>query len=126
MPAVEGQPRSEARAELRTEPSADVRVAVAAAALLGESPVWHPAERALYYCDIPGHRLHRFDPLSGALKHWQFETDVASLAPMLGGALLLAMRDGLWRFDPSSGERARLAEYSSECAMDITSLSRSS
>ena len=89
---------------------ADVRVAVAHAALLGESPVWHPRERALYYCDIPGRKLQRFDPLSGKLRHWDFDTDVASLAPMLDGALLLAMRDGLWRFDPATGERTRLAE----------------
>ena len=87
-----------------------VRVAVAAAALLGESPVWHPREQALYYCDIPGHQLQRFDPKRGDLRHWQFDTDVASLAPRLNGQLLLAMRDGLWHFDPVSGERARAAE----------------
>jgi sugar lactone lactonase YvrE len=87
-----------------------VRVAVGKAALLGESPLWHPRERALYYCDITGHRLQRFDPASGDLAHWQFDTDVASCAPMQGGALLLAMRDGLWRFDPASGDRTRLAE----------------
>ena len=87
-----------------------VRVAVAAAALLGESPVWHPREQALYYCDIPGHQLQRFDPKRGDLRHWQFDTDVASLAPRLNGQLPLAMRDGLWHFDPVSGERARAAE----------------
>jgi sugar lactone lactonase YvrE len=91
-------------------PAGEVRVAVAAAAKLGESPVWHPRERALYYCDIPGHTLQRFDPASGELRHWAFDTDVASLAPALDGTLLLAMRDGLWRFDPASGERARIAE----------------
>ena len=89
---------------------ADVRVAVASAALLGESPVWHPRERALYYCDIPGHKLQRFDPATGELRHWEFETDVASFAPMLNGSLLLAMRDGLWHFDPATGERALAAE----------------
>ena len=87
-----------------------VRVAVAAAALLGESPVWHPRENALYYADIPGHRLQRFDPASGELVHWDFDTDVASLAPCPDGSLLLAMRDGLWRFDPQGGARMRLAE----------------
>jgi sugar lactone lactonase YvrE len=90
-------------------PGDEIRVAVAAAALLGESPVWHPREQALYYCDIPGHQLQRFDPASGELRHWQFDTDVASLAPRLNGQLLLAMRDGLWHFDPVSGERARVA-----------------
>ena len=88
----------------------EVRVAVAAAAQLGESPVWHPHEQALYYCDIPGHRLLRFEPKTGELRHWQFDTDVASLAPALDGSLLLAMRDGLWRFDPASGERTWVAE----------------
>ena len=88
----------------------DVRVAVPAAALLGESPVWHPREQALYYADIAGHKLQRFDPTSGDLRHWEFDTDVASFAPRLDGTLLLAMRDGLWRFDPASGERTRIAE----------------
>jgi sugar lactone lactonase YvrE len=89
---------------------ADVRVAIAAAALLGESPVWHPGERALYYCDIPGRQLQRFDPESGELKHWAFDTEIASLAPMLNGSLLLAARDGLWHFNPTSGERALAAK----------------
>ena len=98
--------------ESGAEPAPDpgVRVAVAAAALLGESPVWHPTEQVLYYCDIPGHTLHRFEPRDGRLDHWRFDTDVASLAPTLDGALLLAMRDGLWRFEPRSGERSRLQE----------------
>ena len=88
----------------------DVRVAVPAAALLGESPVWHPREKVLYYADIPGHKLQRFDPSSGDLRHWEFDTDVASFAPRLDGTLLLAMRDGLWHFDPASGERKQVAE----------------
>ena len=90
--------------------SGEVRVAVASAALLGESPFWHPRERALYYCDIPDRKLQRFDPASGALLHWDFDTDLASCAPCVDGRLLLAMRDGLWRFDPPSGARQRLAE----------------
>ena len=88
----------------------DVRVAIASASLLGESPFWHPTEQALYYCDIPGRALQRFDPATGELAHWDFDTEVASAAPLLGGQLLLAMRDGLWRFDPASGARRRLAD----------------
>ena len=91
-------------------PDADVRLAVASAALLGESPVWHPRENALYYVDIPGRRLQCFEPRSGELRHWDFDTEVASLAPRLNGTLLLALRNGLWAFDPVSGERERIAE----------------
>ncbi len=86
-----------------------IEVAVAEPSLLGESPMWHPREQALYWCDIPGHRLNRFDPRSGARKHWNFETDVACCAAALDGSLWLGMRDGLWRFDTATGERERLA-----------------
>jgi sugar lactone lactonase YvrE len=90
--------------------SDDVRIAVASAAIAGETPVWHTREQALYYVDIPGHRLQRFDPRNGELRHWQFDTDVASFAPRLNGTLLVAMRDGIWNFDPATGERALAAE----------------
>lgn len=75
---------------------------------LGESPFWHPQEQVLYWCDIPGHALHRYNPASGLHDQWAFETDVGSAAPLLGGGLLLALRNGLWRFDPGSGARERL------------------
>ncbi|MDL2338456.1 MAG: SMP-30/gluconolactonase/LRE family protein [Pseudomonadota bacterium] len=86
-----------------------MNVAVAIPSLLGESPVWHPREQVLYYCDIPGRRLNRFDANTGSLSHWSFDTEVASCAPMLDGGLLLAARDGLWRFDPATGARTELA-----------------
>jgi sugar lactone lactonase YvrE len=92
------------------QPDPDLRVAVATPSLLGESPMWHPGERALYYCDIPGHKLHRFDPASGQLRQWDFDTDVSACAPLLDGRLLLSLRDGLWRFDPVSGTRVLLAD----------------
>ena len=72
--------------------------------------MWHPREQVLYYCDIPGRRLNRFDPASGGLSHWDFDTEVASCAPTLDGGLVLAARDGVWRFDPSTGARTLLAD----------------
>lgn len=65
----------------------------------GESPFWHPGEQALYWVDIPSRCLHRLDPATGASRRWDFESEVSACAPLLGGGLLLAMRDGLWRFD---------------------------
>ena len=76
---------------------------------LGESPFWHPDEQALYWCDIPGRALNRYEPATQQHAQWVFETEPACCAPMLGGALLLGMRDGLWRFDRASGRRERLA-----------------
>jgi sugar lactone lactonase YvrE len=78
-------------------------------ARLGESPFWHPDEAALWWCDIPGRSMHRFAPSSGEHRQWAFDCEPASIAPLAGGGLVLAMRDGLWRFDPSRGERVLLA-----------------
>ncbi len=80
-----------------------------APARLGESPFWHPDEAALYWCDIPGKAVHRWVPATAAHRHWDFETEPCSIAPVPGGDLMLAMRDGLFRFSPASGQRRRLA-----------------
>lgn len=76
---------------------------------LGESPLWHPTESRLYWCDIAARQLHRYDPITGVHEHWGFDSEPASCAPLLDGGLLLAMRDGLWRFDPEHSRRTRLA-----------------
>jgi sugar lactone lactonase YvrE len=81
-----------------------------APALLGESPFWHPDEAALYWCDIPGRALHRWHPASAAHRQWPLPAEPGSCAPLPGGALLIAMRDGLFRFDPATGERERLVK----------------
>ena len=86
-----------------------VRCAVAEPALLGESPLWQPDEQRLYYCDIAGRELRRHDPATGRLDRWVFDSEVACCAPLRGGGLLLALRSGFWRFDPSSGARELVA-----------------
>ena len=76
---------------------------------LGESPFWHPDEAALYWCDIPGQKLNRWHPGSAAHQSWSFDVEPGCVAPLPDGQLLLAMRDGLFKFDPDSGERQRLS-----------------
>lgn len=88
---------------------ARIECAVSEPALLGESPMWHPDEQVLYYCDIPGRELRRFDPASGRLERWPFDSEVACCVPAHGGGLLLALRSGFWHFDPASGARRRIA-----------------
>ncbi len=75
---------------------------------LGESPFWHPGEGALYWVDIPGRALHRWHPAAGH-RAWPLPTEPGCVAPALDGTLRLAMRDGLWRFDPARGTRERIA-----------------
>ena len=85
------------------------RCAVSEPALLGESPLWHPDEQRLWYCDIAGRELRGFDPATGRLERHRFASEVASCAPVLGGGFVLALRSGLCFFDPRSGARRELA-----------------
>lgn len=75
--------------------------------LLGESPVWHPREQVLYWSDIPGRQLHRWDPARQAHRAWDLESETGCLAPLASGGLLLAQRRGLVKFDPDSGHSQR-------------------
>ncbi|MES2960061.1 MAG: SMP-30/gluconolactonase/LRE family protein [Pseudomonadota bacterium] len=81
-----------------------------APSLLGESPFWHPGEQALYWCDIPGRKLNRFDPRRGAHRDWTFDAEVGCCAPLQDGSLLLALRHAIVRFDPATGRSKTLAE----------------
>lgn len=78
--------------------------------LLGESPFWHPDEQQLYWVDIPGRVLNCFRPADGRHQQWPLDSEPGCCAPLLGGGLLLAMRDGLWRFDVNSGQRSLVAK----------------
>ena len=82
--------------------------------LLGESPFWHPIEAALYWCDIPGKTIHRWHPGSAQRpqqhQHWPQPSEPASMAPRLGGGLLVAYRDGLFHLNTRSGQRQQLCE----------------
>lgn len=63
----------------------------------GESPFWHPQEQRLYWVDIPGMRVHRWGPGSGARESWQLAQEPGCIAPVAGGGLVLALRDGIYR-----------------------------
>ncbi|EHR69207.1 gluconolactonase [Burkholderiales bacterium JOSHI_001] len=76
---------------------------------LGESPLWHPVEQVLYWCDIPEKRVHRWNPNTGEAAHWDFDSEAACIAPLLGGGLLVAARKGLWRLNTDNGERQQVA-----------------
>lgn len=78
---------------------------------LGESPFWHPDSAALWWIDIPGRALHRWQPAGAEHRQWLLPSEPGCVAPLADGRrLLLASRDGLWLFDSGSGERTIVAE----------------
>ena len=88
----------------------EITAAHPAPAGLGESPVWSGAEQCLYYVDIPGREVLRFDPATGGLQRWATESEPSCVALRASGRLLVAQRSGLWSLDPATGAQAKLAE----------------
>jgi L-arabinonolactonase len=68
---------------------------------LGEGPLWHAGEGALYWVDIEGETLFRYFPGEDKLESFQVGQPVGCLAFRESGGLLMALRDGLgfWDWD---------------------------
>ena len=86
-----------------------VRCVVDARNTLGEVPVWDVAEQALYWVDIEGRLLQRYEPATGAVERWRFDERVCALALRERGGLVLALASGFAFFEPATGEIRRLA-----------------
>jgi L-arabinonolactonase len=76
---------------------------------LGECPVWCAEEQALYWVDIPNGRLNRFTPATGANEVWTFSEAIGSFALCQDGAVLAALKSGLWRYDLITQQKTSLA-----------------
>lgn len=70
-----------------------------AKAELGECPVWSAAEQRLYFADIKGRRLHRFDPESGDHTGWDLPEEIGCFAPARGGGFIAGLRSGIFRLE---------------------------
>ncbi len=76
---------------------------------LGEGPVWVARDRALWFTDIKGRRIHRFDPASGERSGWDAPGMPGFALPAARGGFVVGMADGLHRFDPADGSFGMLA-----------------
>jgi len=83
-------------------------------AVLGEGPVWDERAAVLWWLDIPGEALHRFDPASGDDEATALGAQVGALVPRRSGGLVLATPEGFEAFDPASGARSLLARADAE------------
>lgn len=75
-------------------------------AMLGEGPVWTGG--ALWFVDIKGKRVHRFDPADGAAQSWDAPDQVGWVLPARAGDFIAGVKTGLHRFDPATGRFALL------------------
>ncbi|WP_419815309.1 SMP-30/gluconolactonase/LRE family protein [Glacieibacterium sp.] len=79
------------------------RLACRVGAMLGEGPVWVAREQALWFVDIKGHQLHRFDPAKATLSSWVTSSQPGWILPAEGGDFVVGMQSGIKRFDLANG-----------------------
>ena len=63
---------------------------------VGESPVWSVTEQALYWVDIEGRRIHRWDSEAGTVQSWHSPERVGCIVLSSRGGLVAAMESGVF------------------------------
>jgi len=75
-------------------PYLQVECVLDARALLGESPVWCPQQKLLYWVDIKRPAIHCFDPAGGSCRTWPLREEIGSMGLRRRGGAVLALRSG--------------------------------
>ncbi len=71
---------------------------------LGEGPLWSLEEQCLYFVDINGFQVHRFDPYTETHRSYTAPEEPACLALMESGRLMVALRSGFATLNTQSGD----------------------
>lgn len=76
---------------------------------VGECPLWHPDEAALYWVDIDGKAIHRLRPADGSHRSWPMPSEPAAIARCASGGLMVALRAGFAHLNTKTGKLAPVA-----------------
>jgi len=74
----------------------------------GEGSIWW--QGALYYVDIEGHLVVRYDPADGSEKSWNVGQRVGTVVPRESGGLVIAGDHGLYFLDEETGTLTAIAD----------------
>ncbi len=86
---------------------------------VGESPVWHAGEQALYWVDIPARTLNRWTLASNQASSWQAPEMLACVAASAAGGWVAGAESGVFALSPQADGGlgfARLATVSHAAA----------
>lgn len=77
-------------------------------AILGEGAIWY--EDRLYWVDIEGKRIYRYDPQSDSEESIQLQSKVGTVVPRAKGGLVVALETGFAFVDEQSGQTTPIAD----------------
>ena len=80
-------------------------------AMLGEGPIWHPLENVLYWIDISGMKLHRYDPIQMITRTFDMGSMIGTVVPAKHPySVVVALETGIYAIDVE-GKRFKLTSY---------------
>jgi sugar lactone lactonase YvrE len=72
-------------------------------ARLGEGVIWSETMSAVLWVDVSGQKVLRTDPSTGVTEAWSMSEVTPSVIPCADGAMLVGQKQGMVRFDPTTG-----------------------
>lgn len=94
----------------------EITCVVEAGAELGEGTIWDPVAGVLWWIDIYGPTIHRYDPARGECQSWQAPEYLGCVGLRASGGLVLTMASGFHFFDPVTGAFTAIADPEAELA----------
>jgi sugar lactone lactonase YvrE len=92
----------------------DIECVVDSKSLLGEGTYWDPAAGVLWWIDIWGPLIHRYDPATGEDRTWTAPEYLGTLAVRKRGGLVVSMVSGFHFFDPGTGAFTAIVDPEAE------------
>jgi sugar lactone lactonase YvrE len=77
---------------------------------IGENPVWSVREQALYFIDVFGQAIHRFEPNSGKHRVLPVAERIGCIGLRANGGFVAAMRSGVFFLDANGSVERMVAE----------------
>ena len=82
--------------------------------LLGEGAFWDHHEQRLYWVDIEGKKVHLFDPATKINSTFDTPSRIGTVVPKNKEAAVIALEDGIYMINTSSGEISLLSDVESK------------
>ena len=98
-------------------PRYGIEVVHEGANIVGESPMWHPIERALYWVDTRRPALHRLNR-DRTVRTWPMPTNIGSYVFRRGGGLVAGLKHGFCTVDQATGAVERILDPEADLPED--------
>jgi L-arabinonolactonase len=88
----------------------ELRVAIASRNQIGESPVWSVAENSLYWVDVEGRLIQRWNAPGHSVQRWDIGEAIGCIGLRRRGGLIGASLTGFFFLDVATGKTAPISD----------------